>query len=344
MLSYRSRRALRRLGKFLLVLALLAAVGILVWFLWLNRFVVYTNNGVEFIFDFSGEFQPGQVAGNETEENTIYIEYEQTVPTEPPSTEMKQMSGYYISPEQLKGDLTQLKEQISKLPKGTPILLDVKNIRGEFFYSSYVGNHATSVSQTAMDDLIAFLRDGDYYIIGRLPAFRDYEFGRKNVACGLMDIDKVHLVALWMDVSDGVATYWLNPDKEDTVRYLVRIVTELRTWGFDEVLFYDFRFPDTERIYYTGDKTAALETCAQTLVTACSSETFTVSFVSKDPTFPLPEGRCRLYMENVAAENVLLMAEQAAITDPQIRMVFFADTNDTRYDEYGVLRPLDMAR
>lgn len=344
MLSYRSRRALRRLGKFFLVLALLAAVGLLCWGFWLNRYVVYTKDGVKLDFGFSGEFQPGQQAGTEATDNTVYVEYEQTVPTEPPSTELKQMSGYYISPEMLRGDLTEVKNQIAQLPKGTPIMLDVKNIRGEFYYSSLVGNPSSSVSQAAIDDLIAFLREGEYYIIARIPAFRDYEFGRRNVACGLLDIDKVHLVALWMDISDGVATYWLDPSKDGTVQYLIRIVTELRTWGFDEVLFYDFRFPDTDRIYYTGDKAAALATCAQTLVTSCTSETFAVSFVSNDPAFPLPEGRSRLYMENVPAENVSLMVEQAVMTDPQIRMVFFANTNDNRYDAFGVLRPLDMAR
>lgn len=340
MLSYRSRRALRRLGTVLMVLALLAALGLLCWLLWLNRFVIYTKDGVKLDFGISDEFQPGQLAGTQTTENTIYIEFDQTEPTEPPSTEMKQLSGYYISADSLKGDLTLLKEQISQLPKGTPVMLDVKNIRGEFYYSSNVGNPSSTVSQAALDDLIAFLRDGGYYIIGRLPAFRDYLFGLRNVACGLMDINKVHLVALWMDETK---CYWLKPDAEGTVQHLVRIVTELRTLGFDEVLFYDFRFPDTDQIYYTGDKAAALATCAQTLVTACSSETFTVSFMGADPTFPLPEGRCRLYLDNVAAENILLTVEQAAITDPELRMVFLANTNDSRYDEYGVLRPLDSA-
>ena len=343
MLSYRSRRALRRFCTAFLVLALLVALGLLCWLLWLNRFVIYTKDGVKLDFGISDEFLPGQLAGTQSTENTIQIEFNQTEPTEPPSTEMQQVSGYYISLDMLKGDLSALKEQISQLPKGTAVMLDVKSIRGEFYYSSYVGNPSSAVSQAAIDDLIAFLREGGYHIIGRLPAFRDYEFGRKNVACGLMDIDKVHLVALWMDVSDGVATYWLNPDKDGTVQHLVRIVTELRTLGFDEVLFYDFRFPDTDRIYYTGDKTAALANCAQTLVTACSSETFTVSFMGVDPTFPLPEGRCRLYLENIAAENILSVVEQAAITDPELRMVFLANTNDTRYDEYGVLRPLDSA-
>ena len=81
----------------------------------------------------------------------------------------------------------------------------------------------------------------------------------------------------------------------------------------------------------------------QTLVSACSSETFTVSFTSTDPAFPLPDGRCRLYMENIPAEEVSLMVEQAIMTDPEIRMVFLASTNDNRYDDYGVLRPLEMA-
>ena len=340
MLSYRSRRALRRLCTVCLVLALLAAVGLLCWLLWLNRFVIYTKDGVKLNFDISDEFLPGQLAGTQSTENTIQIEFDHTEPTEPPSTELQQVSGYYITLDMLRGDLTALKEQISQLPKGTAVMLDVKSIRGEFYYSSYVGNPSSAVSQAALDDLIAFLRDSGYYIIGRLPAFRDYQFGLRNVACGLMDINKVHLVALWMDETK---CYWLKPDSEGTVQHLVRIVTELRTLGFDEVLFYDFRFPDTDQIYYTGDKAAALATCAQTLVTACTSETFTVSFTSADPTFPLPEGRCRLYLENVAAENVLLMVEQAGITDPELRMVFLANTNDNRYDDYGVLRPIDTA-
>ena len=34
--------------------------------------------------------------------------------------------------------------------------------------------------------------------------------------------------------------------------------------------------------------------------------------------------------------------DEATITDPQIRMVFIADSNDTRYDAFGVLRTLDL--
>jgi len=337
MLSYRTRRGLRRLCTVLLVLALLAAVGLLCWLLWLNRFVIYTKDGVKLDFNLSGDFQNGQLAGTPSTENTIYINYDQTEPTEPPSTELQQMSGYYIPAADLRGDINALKEQISQLPKGTPVMLDVKNIKGEFYYSSNVGNPSAAVSQAAVDDLIAFLREGNYYVIARMPALRDYLFGLNNVPCGLF---KVNIVALWMDPD---RCYWLNPTADGTVQNLVRIVTELRTLGFDEVVFYDFRFPDTDQIRFDGDKAAALAQCAQTLVSACSSETFTVSFTSTDPAFPLPDGRCRLYMENIAAEEVSLMAEQFLLADPEIRMVFLAGTNDNRYDDYGVLRPLEMA-
>lgn len=337
MLSYRTRRGLRRLYTVLLVLALLAAVGLLCWLLWLNRFVIYTKDGVKLDFNLSGDFQNGQLAGTPSTENTIYINYDQTEPTEPPSTELQQMSGYYIPAADLRGDINALKEQISQLPKGTPVMLDVKNIKGEFYYSSNVGNPSAAVSQAAVDDLIAFLREGNYYVIARMPALRDYLFGLNNVPCGLF---KVNIVALWMDPD---RCYWLNPTADGTVQNLVRIVTELRTLGFDEVVFYDFRFPDTDQIRFDGDKAAALAQCAQTLVSACSSETFTVSFTSTDPAFPLPDGRCRLYMENIAAEEVSLMAEQFLLADPEVRMVFLAGTNDNRYDDYGVLRPLEMA-
>ena len=130
MLSYRARRGLRRLCTVLLVLAMLAAVGLLCWLLWLNRFVIYTKDGVKLDFSLSGDFQNGQLAGTPSTENTIYINYDQTEPTEPPSTELQQLSGYYIPAADLRGDLSAIKEQLSQLPKGTPVMLDVKNIKG----------------------------------------------------------------------------------------------------------------------------------------------------------------------------------------------------------------------
>ena len=59
--------------------------------------------------------------------------------------------------------------------------------------------------------------------------------------------------------------------------------------------------------------------------------------------FPLPEGRTRLYLSGVEAKEVGARASQVTFENPQARLVFFADTNDTRFDEYGVLRPIEVS-
>ena len=140
--------------------------------------------------------------------------------------------------------------------------------------------------------------------------------------------------------SDGC--YWLNPTSSGTLSYLIQITNELKGLGFDEVVFYDFRFPETTGIVYTRDKTEALTTAAKTLVSSCADDAFGVSFVG-NADFPLPEGRCRLYVENVQPSAVAGIAEQAGLTDPQIRLVFITTLHDTRFDKYGVLRPLSAA-
>lgn len=337
MLSYRTRRALKRLCVTALVLLLVGALVLMCWLLWLNRFIIYTRDGVELNFDITQDFVGGELAQPPEPGADIEIFYEETKPTEPPSTELEKLEGYFISYEELTGDQAALRARISQLPAGTPVMLDVKNIKGEFFYTSNVGKITDRLNVAEFNSLLDLLREKEMYIIARLPAFRDYWFGLNNVPSGLFKKD---IVALWMDPD---RCYWLNPIAEGTVTYLIQIITELRTLGVDEVVFYDYRFPDTDQIRFDGDKDAALAQTAQTLVTACATETFAVSFISTDPAFPLPEGRSRLYMENILAADVYTMAEATGFTDVEKRLVFFADSNDTRYEEYCVLRPLDTA-
>ena len=81
-----------------------------------------------------------------------------------------------------------------------------------------------------------------------------------------------------------------------------------------------------------------------TLIASTASEGFTLSFGTNDATFSLPEGtRTRLYLEGVEAKDVATKAGQVTITDPEVRLVFLATTNDTRFDDYSVLRPLSAA-
>ena len=91
----------------------------------------------------------------------------------------------------------------------------------------------------------------------------------------------------------------------------------------------------------SDDKQKALEDAAKTLVTTCSTDTFAVSFI-QNTSFQLPEGRSRLYLENIAATNVANAAQQTGFENPDVKAVFITQVHDTRFDDYSVLRPISM--
>lgn len=340
--SYRTRQRFRRLWAALLTLMLIAVLVLVCWVLWLDRYVVYTRDGVKFDFSLSPQYPDGVLAVPPTPQETVDVYYQEfTQPTEPENKELQHLSGFYVTLDMLRiHGFDAVKAKIQQLPAGTAVMVDVKDIKGEFYYSSSIGHLADDMPIAPMDDLITFLQSGNYYTIARLPAFRDYWFGLYNVPMGLPKVGG--LGSLWADTSDNSYCYWLSPAADGVIHRLAQITLELRTRGFDEVLFYDFRYPDTDQVIVTVDKTEALKKAAADLVNACTTDRFTVSFTSTEPNFPMPEGRCRLYMDNVDAEDIVYLRDKLLFTNPEVRWVFLADSNDTRYADYGILRPMPI--
>lgn len=338
MIPYRTRNALRKLCVTVLVIILVAAITLLCWLLWLNRYVIYTRDGVKLDFGLSLEFPEGQLAVPPTPGVTIDIYYNEGENVVlPENTELQQLSGLYITGEMLAQDIAGIRQQLKSLPAETPVMLDVKNIRGEFYYTTSNGRNAAAIDTAQMDDLIRELK-ANHYLIAKLPALRDYWYGLEHVDDGIFNPNRM---SLWMDEE---RCYWLNPASDGTLTYLVQIAKELRAMGFDEVVFDDFRIPATNAIYFEGDRDEALNKTAASLVTICSTDTFAVSFVSNAETFLLPEGRSRLYLQDVAAADAAAAATRTGLSDPDIRLVFLTNLKDTRYDAYGVLRPMDIAQ
>lgn len=337
-IPYRTRRALHTLGIVMLVLVLLGTVVWMVWLLWLDRYVVYSREGASIDFNISVEHLSGEVAVPPEEQETIAIYYNDGENAISTSTELTQVYGYYLDSAILQQqDLAVLTENIKSLPAGTTVMIEVKNIYGEFNYTSALGPESAEVNIAAMDQLISYLRTSGIYTVAEVSAFRDYYYGLHNDEYGLPHIDGGYLWA------DDEYCYWLNPDSAGTMNYLINIVAELKSLGFDEVVFSEFRFPDTEDILYEGDKTESLNNAAATLTANCVSETFAVSFVTDLESFTLPTGRTRAYIEGASASQAKSLAEQSGLTDPTIYMVFLTEAKDTRYDVYGVLRPITSA-
>lgn len=336
-IPYRTRQNLRRTGIVILVLLLVALLVGAFWFLWLDRFVIYTREeGAKLDMSLTDEIPVGESA-KEPEKQDVSIYYNEGENALSTSRELTQITGYYADRAALRGGVDTVLSQIQALPPNTPVMVDVKNAKGAFFYSSTLSDKRDSgIDPTAMDKLIKQLADSNTYAIAKLPALRDYEFGLHHVPDGLPTAGGY----LW---ADSEYCYWLNPSSQGTITYLISIVTELKNLGFDEVVFDNFYFPDTDKIVFKADKDEAIATAAKTLLTACATETFAVSFVGQEPSFPLPEGRSRLYLLGTAAAQAESIAQQTGLSDPATRLVFLTEIHDTRFDAYCVLRPLDAA-
>ena len=344
-LSYRTRQFYRRLFRVILALVLVALLVLLGWVLWVRRYIIYTNAGARIDFSLTQDWAAGVTGQGRPVimmPEIVYPDADDPVgggdsggdtEVELPSARFE---GFYLTVDDLLDNLDGVLEDIMALPEGTPVMVDVMGYWGYFYYSTQVGaTTSTSFHMATMDAFFEAINSRGLYTIARLPAFRNYEYAMNHFSCGLQ-IGAGYLYA------DDKNAYWLDPANDTVLTYLVDISRELRDMGFDEVSFLYFTFPDADNLLYTGDRQEALAKAAQTLVTACANDQFAISFITTDTAFVLPEGNCRLYLQDVSAfdvEDILAAMDPATVE----RVVFFTTSNDTRFQRCGTIKPISMA-
>ena len=334
--SYHTKKM--RLRKVLQVLGILALTGLVIWIcwlVWLQRYVVYTREGVTFDFDRSTLDLDGKETGPQAAGETAPGEILFRLPPQE-AQNLARLSGVYVDGKQLEAGLDQVSQKLSALESGTAVLLDVKSKSGQFYYTSRIQGapQSEALDCAAMDKLIQTLKEQGCYLIARLPAFRDSAFAEAKPGSGLT----VSSGALW---TDEAQCHWLDPANQAVTANLIQICRELQERGFDEVVWTDFRIPDSGSIAYTAaaSKDEILRQAARQLA-SCASQSFTVSF-SDSGDFPLPTGQTRLYLENIAPEQAAGTAEACAVSDSSAQVVFLTASQDPCFDAYSVLRPLE---
>lgn len=344
-IPYRVRRGIQRLLMFLGALALVGIAVLIAWLLWLSRYVIYTDEGAKLDFGLSLEYAQGELAKPPAPGPDVNISYGNTDDLTPlPSGGLTKLSGWVVTSDMLtKDNFDATKAILEALPEKSTILLELRNVRGEAFYTTAFGRTANKVDTEAVTALIKALAGKNHYLIARFSPWRDrwyiLEDERNRVPYGLPLAGGNG--SLWEDVSiRGLSHYWLNPASTGAQNHIVQLVTELREMGFSEVVFSDFRFPNTDKIAFDGDKTEALNQAAATLVKACGSDSFAVSFMNENIT--LPEGKCRLYLDNVMASDIPALVEKLQLNNPGAQLVFFTELMDTRFEDFGVMRPLEL--
>lgn len=337
-ISYERRRKLLLAAKIALVILLILAVVWGCWMVWLDRHIVYTRDGAKLDFDLTEEsFGIGTLAQPPENPVNASIYYDIGATSEELANMLTRLDGYYIDAETLAEEIDTVRAAVSVLPVGSAVMVELKNIKGNFYYSTTLEGAKTvkDVDIEAIDRLLADINERNLYTIATVPAFRDRAYGLSHTNNGLPYVGGGG--ALWLDEQN---CYWLNPGKSGTQSYLQNIAAELRSLGFDEVMFTDFRFPDTDQLDYSGDKSEAIQKAAEALVEKCATDTFAVSFLTTGSTVKAVIGRSRLYLENVDASAAASAAAKRETEDPTTGVVFLTDSFDTRYEEFGVLRPI----
>ena len=333
--SYRNKLRLKRLAVILGAVAAVALAFCAIRFIYLQRYLVFTDTGAVFDYDQSLTSQGDTHTSLNLEDFPIeYAGLEQSQAVSSQEQPLEVLSGYYITTSMLQDPaaVTAALEAAETAPKA--VMVEMKSIYGNFYYaSSLAGANTASVDISAVEALIDRLAQDKTYLIARIPAFSDNNFALANQSCGL----PLSSGALWMDTN---GCYWLDPQDAAVQDYLVAIAAELADLGFDEVVFDQYQIPDSENIVYEGDRTEAAAASAQTVKDMLEGYAIRVSFGSTAAGVAAVSDRLYISNDNGAAVEGIVANLTESLTDPAAQIVFCTASRDTRFEGYGLLRPL----
>lgn len=330
-LSFRNRRVLRRILISLLILVIVLVLLATATLLYLQRYLVYTKDGV--YFDFSkSEPQQAPVESQPQYEFPGAPVLETEPEVQAPEQSAQPVSGYIVPAEAL-DDTDALLAACDALEAPCTLVLDAKDGFGNFFYTSDISGQGDG-SKNVLDTLVPALKNRGFHLVARISAFRDRSFALADTSLGL----PLESGALWMDES---GCYWLDPASDVVCVRLTRIAGELFELGFDEVLLTDFRFPDSENIVYSTEQTTdALLADAAELIGGAVTDEGRICFAvtAGQAAFDPMGGRLYCQTDEVAAIQMLLDSFGTYLSQPSEQLVFATDSRDTRFAGYGLLR------
>lgn len=336
--SYHNKRLLRRTLLIILLAVLLIAAVVICRFIYLARFIRYDDTGAH--LDYSQDLTPvyPPTGGEpETEEefpfDTVIVSSD-SVESEP----LQKLHGYYITASMLAEDVQRVRDALNTLQDCNAIMIDVKSVFGNFYYSSKLaGATMATVDIDAVDALIRdLLAMKDVTVIARIPAFSDPNYALAHQTQGL----PLYTGALWTDEN---GCYWLNPYSNDVQAWVSTIAIELSNLGFDEVLIDDFRFPDSDRISWNDPSVTprdAILDAADVVSANLTGYRAYVAFGTDDPEIAAFCDRAYITCDDPAEIGALLSAMEPAVENAETELVFLTASHDTRFDVCGVLRPL----
>ena len=332
--SYRTKQRFRKILWALLLVVVIAAALLILTVVFMERFVVYTQDGAYLDFGrstYRDRDLPPETSPPVTGLPEITINY---ADPNGMAEDSELITGYYIDLEMLQ-DASAVLDAVRALDTPCTILIDLKGGNGNFYYSCGIdGAPRADVDIATVDAIISYLKNHGFTMIACVKTLQDSAFALEHYSGSLVTPQGV----LW--VGDGF--YWLDPSSETVVAYLKQIARDLAGKGFKEIVFTDFRFPDSTQIVYNSDKgrTERMQDLADELLNFFASSSITISFgnPAQDFALALPS---RVYISNVSGSGVKgTLTGFTNLEDVNKQLVFLTGSKDNRFEGCQLLRPL----
>lgn len=331
-IPYRNKLLLKKLLRIVLITLAALLVLSIALLLYYEPYIVYDRNGAHLRRSTdSRQTADAEAALRPTVENPLIV-YDTNVPTQ---KSLAETGGYYITTSMLQ-DPEAVFDAVKRLEEPCAVMIELKSIFGNYYYSTSIdGAQTADVDIAKIDRLLTYLVDNDFYLIASVPAFSDRTFALENQSCGL----PLSSGALWMD---DYGCYWLDPANETVKSYLMQIARELSGLGIREVVFSEFRFPESSSIVYSSDKASAeiLRETASELTSFFTGSNLMISFEAETAEFPADACKGRLYIPNVDGSQVERYLQLYSKSEGLAELVFLAASRDVRFENQAVLRPL----
>ena len=237
--EYRGRRSRGSLAlKIIAVLLAQILVAGVVFVVFLNGRVEYTDEGVRLVLPWTGgETTPSPTPGVSAPPVIITDEPDPDSP-EGPEGGLPVIGAVTVTPDQLTDGAA---AQAVSAAGGNALVVEMKNEYGRLAWRSS-SDLAAALGVNAADDSVAravsaLAEEGELYLVARVVCFRDQALAGAGVGGPLTTLGG----NIWYD-RQGLR--WVSPADERAAGYLAGLCLELAEMGFDEILLDCFGYPD----------------------------------------------------------------------------------------------------
>lgn len=258
--GYQSYRGRRSKGRTALIAALALILLGACAFLFIQRYVVYTDDG-QWHFQWpvpgaAGRDGPPSGGDGGPDVNLVVDGPQQGGGPDEPRRPYGQRR--LIGLDALPSDAQALEEALAR-SGANGFVYTVRDDTGRVFYDSAVSQEQAAQRDVGMEALSALCAGEDTLAVARFNCFHDSYYASVHMAdAGICRASG----DIW---SDERSYYWLDAGKEPARRYVIDLALECARMGFDELLLEELAFPSTgnlSRIDYSGETMGKSEALA----------------------------------------------------------------------------------